>query len=440
MEDYYGGASACLVLVGSGAKPFACLPMQTGVIMSAFQQLWLNREALDSFLQSSWGERVWTLQESLLPRQVIYSVADQLVDGDYVSELMSYLDTGTRRYLGNRRESWYGGYGCYRWTPSLPAIIAPRSIRVKDGKLRIIRSVYGGEEQRRALVRPGHTNSIAMPFEEALALVTNRNSTHNRDYIYGILGLTQNRELVPVELKITWEEMLVNLSNAGMITARQLASTTAHPAPGKSWLPAEPELREQPEQKWDVYARQTPGFGPFMQMEILAGPLKLPKLQWSSQGATVSGAAFQWLKYTIDALPTNNRHGMPCQVAYGFICFPDTPEVSARVCAMSSGNLSPETFTGTHLLLHKELIAANDQTVAIQVEGDNMAEHRARRQRGYILDDFRWFDARKLAEIENAQEILLDKKLEPFKRFVVHMLAETENDQHALLENSWLIE
>ncbi|KAM0743792.1 hypothetical protein ACQRIT_001106 [Beauveria bassiana] len=234
MGDYYSGAGACLVLTGPSAKPFKCVPRQSGVILSAFQQVSLNSVAIESLVQSRWADRVWTLQEALMARQVIYAHQGQLIDGDFVSELLAYINSATFVIVPGC--GWFGGYGCYRWSPALATVIAPRQFSIqKDGKVALLRSVFGGEIQHQELSRRGSTGRVLMPFEDAIALVNNRAAFEEQDFVYGVLGISEGGQDITPEYNITWQMMLDKLTRAGMITERQLASSEPNTRPGMLW-------------------------------------------------------------------------------------------------------------------------------------------------------------------------------------------------------------
>lgn len=369
MRGYYMGSSGCLVLTGPDAKPFACLPQHDGAILSAFQQLHQNLEALYSLSSWKWLTRVWTLQEAIVSRQVIYAVQDQLIDGDYISELISYIDTASR-VAGN----WVGGYGCYRWDVRIPPVIWPRQFDVRqNGCFTILRTVFGGEQQYNELQSRFH--GILVPLEEALYLISGRQASKKEDYIYGVLGISERGAGVSIEYGIEWPAMMDKLQRAGMITERQLAAPTVNQS-GMSWLP---ECGSE--------------YGPFTKMERLAAPVDRPPLSLSEQGATVTGAVFEWVKW--ETHPSGwdvfSTRGMPCQYGRGTICFPGTPGLTARVCLISSEFVTEERMQGTHVLLCQGVNKATRDTVAMRVSGD-IERGNVIREDGYVLELYEWYE------------------------------------------------
>lgn len=366
MRDYYRGASACLVLVGPDAKRFGCVPQQTGVILSASQQLRLNKDGLRSVFSSSWSSRVWTMQEALMSRQTIFAVQGQLIDGDYVSELLAYAEwahNGTTRICG-----------CYRWNPRLPVVVEPLHIRLNKGKLVIIRSIFGGDHQYAEL--SSSNGMVLMSFEEALAMSAGRSATIAEDQIYGVLGISMGGDRVTVEYgkrqPLDWRKMLRKLTDAGMITDRQLAAATVNDLPGMSWLPK-------------------PGnspYGPFLAGERLAAQIPRPSLSWTEQGATVIAAEFEW----VDVVKSDNDGGinshmgdinnMPSHRVLGSI---KVEGMLLDVAGTSSGAaFTMQRLEGTHLMLCG---ITGNQAIAIRVSGD-IRSGRVQRKDGYVLELF----------------------------------------------------
>ncbi|KAL2678795.1 hypothetical protein Neosp_009546 [[Neocosmospora] mangrovei] len=236
MQDYYSGASGCVVLAGPSVEPFKCVPQHDGAVISAFQEVNLNSDALISLINSRWASRIWTLQEALLSRQMVYAIKDQLIDGDYISELIAFVETFAEVIGGH--EEWIGGYGCYRRNARAPSVVFPRQFRMQEDShlLTIIRTVFGGEQQHKELKEIPH--GIPMPFEEALTISAGRDASTQEDYVYGLLGISEGGSTLEVQYDIEWPTMMAKLQGAGMITEWQLASDTASKLPGMSWLPS----------------------------------------------------------------------------------------------------------------------------------------------------------------------------------------------------------
>lgn len=363
MRDYYKGASACVVMIGPHeGEHFGCVPQQSGMILSAAQQLRLNGAGLTSLVESNWASRVWTLQEALMPRQVVYAVRDQLIDGDFVSELLAYAEhahNGTTDH-----------FGCYRWDPNYPVIISPRHIMMEKGQLAITRSIFGGEQQYNELC--SEDGSVLMSFEEALALVHDRIASVREDYIYGVLGMSMGGQKISVEYGIDWRKMLEKVKVAGLLTERQLAAPSINKQPELSWLPE----------------NNDPAYGPFLNGERLAVGFGRPKLIWSEQGATVIAAEFTWKTEHLHYFDwrTNNIHNMPCQAVRGLI---EVEGIMALVCATSSKHfLHTKRLEGTHLMLCRE---TGQETIGIRVSGDLQSGH-VRREDGYVLELHHWVE------------------------------------------------
>ncbi|KAG8169790.1 hypothetical protein KVR01_000535 [Diaporthe batatas] len=346
MRDYYRGASACLVLVGPDAKRFGCVPQQTGVILSASQQLRLNKDGLRSVFSSSWSSRVWTMQEALMSRQTIFAVQGQLIDGDFISELLAYAEwahNGTTRMCG-----------CYKWNPRLPVVVEPLHIRVNKGELVIIRSIFGGDHQHAEL--SSSNGMVLMSFEEALAMSAGRSATVAEDQIYGVLGISIGGERVTVEYgkrqPLDWRKMLRKLTDAGMITDRQLAAASVNDLPGMSWLP---------KSGCSIY-------GPFLEGERLAAQIPRPPLLWTEKGATVFAIEFAWVdvvKSNHDGAINNrmeNINNMPSHRILGSI---RVQEILLDVAGTSSGaEFTMRRLEGTHMMLCD---ISGNQAIAIRV-------------------------------------------------------------------------
>ncbi|WXC64777.1 hypothetical protein SNK03_010589 [Fusarium graminearum] len=259
-----------------------------------------------------------------MSRQVIYAINGQLIDGDYVSELMAYIQTFSEIYVGEYRNAkWVGGYGCYRWNARLPSVIRPRqfSFRIKPEVLTVIRSIFGGEQQYKELKLNG---GLQAPLEQALVVVEGRNASWKEDHIYGILGITVDGHKVGAEYDIPWFKMLSKLQAAGMITERQLASPTVNALPGMSWLP-----------------KCGPYYGPFTEIERLASFVNSPPIDVSNVGAKVLGVVFDWVEPAIEDWAVFNSHGMTCHVVRGTIKFPTVPGLDAFVKGMSTPIFTP---------------------------------------------------------------------------------------------------
>lgn len=377
MRDYYTGASGCVVLTGPGVQPFQCLPQHSGAILSAYQQIMLNTTGLQSLIGCKWASRVWTLQESLLSRQLVYSVQDQLIDGDFISELVSYVETFSEEYSGDDDDpEWIGGYGSYRWNARATTIVYPRQLRLQKSskeppRLTILRTIFGGELQFEELQLAG---GVTMPFEEALTMITDRHATRDEDNVYGILGLCDEGDKINVEYNISWETMLEKLQKAGMITERQLASWTINKLPGMSWL-----------------AKCGPGYGPFQNMERLAAFVRRPKISRSEQGVTVLGAVFEWVDVEVKEWDVLNIHGMACHLALGTVRFPETPGLVARVGGTTTPEWESGRMDGTHVMLCRDVDEKTPDTVAIKVSGD-IEGGLVRREYGYVLELHRWLE------------------------------------------------
>ncbi|KAH8766050.1 heterokaryon incompatibility protein-domain-containing protein [Diaporthe sp. PMI_573] len=366
MRDYYRGASACVVLVGPHAKRFGCVPQQAGVILSASQQLRLNKDGLRSVFSSHWSSRVWTMQEALMSRQTIYAVQGQLIDGDFISELLAYAEwahNGTTRICG-----------CYRWDPMLPVVVEPLHIRMQKGELVIIRSIFGGNHQYAEL--SSRNGMVLMSFEEALAMSAGRSATIAEDYVYGVLGISFGGERVTVEYgkgqPLDWRKMLSKLTDAGMITDRQLAAPSVNKDPGMSWMPS---VEGSP-------------YGPFLAGERIAAQIPRPPLSWSEKGATVMAAKFDWVDVIksddgggIDSY-IENINNMPCHRVLGSI---RVDEMLLDVAGTSSGaEFTSQRLEGTHMMLYG---IAGNQAIAMRVSGD-VHGGQVQREDGYVLELF----------------------------------------------------
>lgn len=365
MRDYYRGASACLVLVGPHGRRFGCVPQQAGVIMSASQQLRLNKDGLRSMFSCRWSSRVWTMQEALMSRQVIFAVQDQLIDGDFISELLAYAEWahhGTTRICG-----------CYRWDPSLPVVVEPLHIRMEKGELVIIRSIFGGSQQYAEL--SSSNGMVLMSFEEALVMSAGRSASIAEDYIYGVLGISMGGERVTVEYgkgqPLDWRTMLSKLSDAGMITDRQLAAPTVNEHPGMSWLPKV----------------EGPSYGSFVAGERIAAQIPRPPLSWTDQGATVIAAEFEWVDLTkcnddggINSY-MENINNMPCHRVLGSI---RVEGMLLEAAGTSSTAFTTQRLEGTHVMLCGII---GNQAITMRVSGD-VHGGRVQREDGYVLELF----------------------------------------------------
>lgn len=378
MREYYTGASGCVVLAGPEVQPFWCLPKHNGAILSAYQQVLLNSAALQSLISCKWASRVWTLQEALLSRQLVYSVQDQLVDGDFISELVSYVGTFSESYSGADDPEWIGGYGSYRWNARATTIVYPRQFRLRQSSTKpprftIYRTIFGGELQYEELQLAG---GVTMPFEDALAMVTDRHATRNEDNVYGLLGICEGGDKISVEYNISWKTMLAKLQRAGMITERQLASSTVNELPGMSWLP-----------------HCGSGYGPFKNVEMLAAPVCRPELSISEEGITVFGALFEWESFACMEWGFLNIHGMACRLVRATIRFPETPGLVAEVggtTTLKSG-FKNGRMNGTHVMLCRDVDEKTPDTVAIKVSGD-IEGGLVQREDGYVLELHRWLE------------------------------------------------
>lgn len=366
MRDYFSGASACIVLVGPQAKTFRCVPQQAGVILSASQQLRLNKDGLQSVFSSRWSSRVWTMQEALMSRQTIFAVQGQLIDGDFISELLAYAEwahNGTTRMCG-----------CYRWDWRLPVVVEPLHIRMEKDKVVIIRSIFGGEHQHAEL--SSSNGMVLMSFEEALAMSIGRCATIEEDYIYGVLGISVGGERVTVEYgkgqPLDWRKMLRKLTDARMITDRQLAASSVNEHPGMSWLP---DIRNSP-------------YGPFLAAERIAAQITRPPLSWNDEGATVLAAEFEWVDVIksdddggIDSY-MENINNMPCHRVLGSI---RVDGMLLDVAGTSSGaGFTMQRLDGTHMMLCG---ISGNQAIAMRVSGD-IYGGRVQREDGYVLELF----------------------------------------------------
>lgn len=366
MRDYYRGASACVVLVGPHAKRFSCVPQQTGVILSASQQLRLNKDGLRSVFVSRWASRVWTMQEALMSRQTIFAVQGQLIDGDFISELLAYAEwarNGTTRICG-----------CYRWDPRWPVVVEPLHIRMSKGELVIIRSIFGGTQQYSELC--SSNGMVLMSFEEALAISAGRCATIAEDHIYGVLGISIGGDRVTPEYgkghPLDWRRMLRKLTDAGMITDRQLAASSVNKKPGMSWLP---DVGDSP-------------YGPLLAGERIAAQIHRPQLSWTEQGATVIAAQFEW----IDVIRSEedgdinsymeNINNMPCHRVLGSI---KVEGMVLDVAGTSSGaRFTTQRLEGTHMMLCG---ITGNQAIAMRVSG-GFHSGRVQREDGYVLELF----------------------------------------------------
>lgn len=366
MRDYYRGASACVVLVGPHAKPFGCVPQQTGVILSASQQLRLNKDGLRMVFASRWASRVWTMQEALMSRQTIFAVQGQLIDGDFISELLAYAEwarNGTTRICG-----------CYKWDPRWPVVVEPLHIRINKGELVIIRSIFGSSQQYSELCSPN--GMVLMSFEEALAISAGRFATIAEDHIYGVLGISIGGDRVSPEYgkghPLDWRKMLRKLTDAGMITERQLAAHSVNKDPGMSWLPG---VQDSP-------------YGPFLAGERIAAQIPRPQVSWTEQGATVIAAEFEW----IDVIRSEddgdinsymeNINNMPCHRVLGSI---KVEGMVLDAAGTSSGAMfTTKRLEGTHMMLCG---ITGNQAIAMRVSGD-FHGGLVQREDGYVLELF----------------------------------------------------
>ncbi|RSL70857.1 hypothetical protein CEP53_001736 [Fusarium sp. AF-6] len=374
MQDYYSGASGCVVLAGPAVEPFKCVPRHDGMILSAFQEVNLNSDALISLINSKWASRIWTLQEALLSRQIVYAIKDQLIDGDYISELIAFVETFAEVIGGH--EEWIGGYGCYRWNARAPSVVYPRQFRMLEESrlLTVIRTVFGGEQQHKELKQIPH--GIPMPFEEALTISAGRNASTAEDYVYGLLGISESGSTLEVQYDIAWPTMMAKLQRAGMITEWQLASDTVSKLPGMSWLPSVEH-----------------GYGPFQTPGRANAYVRRPALEWSGQGAMVLGALFEWTEVDMRGLCNSSVHGGGCHAACGIIRFPDVPGLAASVTGTMHANYYDMTEKkmrgGTHVMLCRDVDNRTRSTVVMRVAGD-IAGGNVYREDGYVLEIYHW--------------------------------------------------
>lgn len=377
MRDYYTGASGCVVLTGPSAVPFKCVPKHEGAILAAIQQLRQNEDALKSLTTCKWATRVWTLQEALMSRQLVYAIHDQLIDGDYVSELVSYVTTASE-YSVQNGDIWLGGYGCYRWDARTPTAIFPRQFRILEDspqKLTVIRTVFGGEQQHREL--QSASAGLLMPLEEALAMTADRLATKSEDYIYGILGISEGGGKVTIDYGIDWKAMLTKLRESELVTERQLAAATVNEETGWSWLP-----------------KCGHNYGPFKHIERLSAFVPRPPLPTKGQSITIFGVVFEfeWQHTVFKKWPVHNIHGQPCYFVEGTIRFPGFPGVRVRACATSSTTFwATNRLEGTHVMLFEGVNRDTKDTVAIRVSGD-IENGRVSRQDGYVLEMYTWLE------------------------------------------------
>ncbi|KAF5545949.1 hypothetical protein FMEXI_5865 [Fusarium mexicanum] len=376
MRGYYEGSSGCVVLTKDNMQSFQCLPRHDGAILSAYQQLMINR--------------IWTMQEALMSRQVIYAINDQLVDGDYISELMAYIQTFSEMYVGDYYNAkWVGGYGCYGWNARLPSVIRPRqfSFRNRPEVLTVTRSIFGGERQYKELKSHG---GLQMPLEQALVVVEGRNASRKEDHIYGILGITEGGHKIEAEYGIPWVKMLSKLQAAGMLTERQLASPTVNALSGMSWLPA-----------------CGPYYGPFTQMDRLASFVKSPPIDYSDKGAKVFGAVFHWVEPAIEDWAVFNGQGMTCRIVRGTIKFPTVSGLSALVSGTSTQGFTSQRLEGTHVLLSSGL-DENSTDGVVMVVGGNVESGQVYRVDGYVLE-FRHWNSGDFNQLEGRQWLVGSK-------------------------------
>lgn len=305
MKDYYMGASACMVLAGPSVKPFGCVPRHDGAILSAYQQLMQNKDGISSLMSCPWASRVWTLQEAMMAQQVIYAVGKQLIDGDYISELVAYASSFPDIYTGDPQQGteWIGGYGSYRWNARAPSVVPPGQFMMRDGgrRLTIRRTPFGGEQLFSFL--QSMDVGVLLPLEEAFTMTRRRLAAVQDDYIYGILGISQGGHRVNVEYNIGWRVMLDKLKEAGLLTDRLLAAPTANKVPELSWLPA-------------FDADSTESYAPFENMERLASFMLRPKLSWSGRAAVVFGAVFEWVESEYYDEYFINIRGLGCSLGW----------------------------------------------------------------------------------------------------------------------------
>ncbi|RYC82304.1 hypothetical protein BFJ63_vAg14791 [Fusarium oxysporum f. sp. narcissi] len=387
MRGYYEGSSGCVVLTGKGMQSFQCLPMYDGTVLAAYQQLIENRDAIVSLLRCRWASRIWTMQEALMSRQVIYTINNQLIDGDYISELMAYIQTFSEIYeRHNGTDQWVGGYGCYGWNARLPSLFKPRqfSDRNDPKAFTVIRTIFGGEQQYTELKAYG---GLQMPLEQALVVVEGREASRQEDYIYGVLGITENGHKIEVEYGIPWTKMLRKLQAAGMITERQLASPTVSSLPGMSWLPDSGRY-----------------YGPFTQMERLASFIDSPPVKSSNEGAKVLGIAFEWIRPDFEYLATFNRHGMVCHIVKGHIQFLTAPGLQVRANGMSTTKFTHQRLQGTHVLLSSGLSKCSRDAVVMVVAGD-VENRQVYREGGYVLE-FRFDSSREFTTVGGEEWIV----------------------------------
>ncbi|KAL1882924.1 hypothetical protein Daus18300_000562 [Diaporthe australafricana] len=335
-----------------------------------------------------WTSRVWTLQEAFVSRQVIFAVQDQLIDGDFISELLSYAEKAENGITDK--------FGCYRWDPKLPVVVGPQHIWMEKEKLVIIRSIFGGEQQYAEIC--SRNGMVLMPFEEALAMLVGRSAQLRQDYVYGVLGMSIGGEHITPEYGISrespldWRKMLNKLKDTGMITERQLAAPSVNEDPAMSWLP-----------KVEGYP-----YGPFLSGERTAIQVSRPQLSWTFQGTSVIAVEFKWVEVTecddgIDRL-AKNVNKMACHCVNGRIkiegkhwnmggLYLESDGVYLNVAGTSCyDKFTRERLEGTQVMLCENL---GHETISMRVSGD-VHEGRVQREDGYVLEIY-WPDGHPLA-------------------------------------------
>lgn len=364
-----------MVLTGSHTESFKCLPKHDGAIVSAIQQILLNSAALESLLRCTWVTRLWTLQEALMSPQLIYAVENQLVDGDYVSELVACLETCSHEYWldDDGETNWAGGDTCYGWNARNATFIYSRQCRLKTGssRLTLIKTVFGGEQQYKELRTTA--DGILMSFEEASIMAQGRQATCEEDYVYGLLGISQGGSKIDIEYGIEWQVVMRRLQQAGMITERQLASPTVNSLLGMSWLPMD-----------------NSGFQVFRGLERATAFMSRPTLSWSRNGQIILGMEFEWTDWNFETWPRFSRDDIPSYVVNGTIQSPEFPGSVATVTGLSGVKFTDLRMAGTHVMLCEDFDRSNKATICIRIS-HAAGVGRVRREDGYVLEVSNWF-------------------------------------------------
>ena len=241
MREYYRNAAITFVMVPEWSTTFTWeLP---GFVVEGKQAANAIAE-VKALERTVWASRVWTAQEALLSRRVVFvgkSDVKSAVELAVASASFEVSSSGHARVHASWNTGSDGLYyvrveGATETTTYSSPVAATPILRTSE-----------------ILTNTNYAQTKYKYLDEIWRITGQRDCKLEEDRVYGMLGLLRGAEM-NIEPDIGFEEAVRRAANAGLVSSDILLAETSSQKPGRSWCPrpgTESRIGHSKRRKWD---------------------------------------------------------------------------------------------------------------------------------------------------------------------------------------------